>query len=165
MNRRIVSPFWCDETNCVQVDLSIAHFNTVILLVIRVAYHCHYNSGRARGGQGGGETKREEGGRRRVEEGEEWGEKGRKGAGREVRKRRRKGEKGKGGERKEEEGRKGRRRMEREELILAGKNQCDNTQQHLSYLPLAGGFNSKSFCVASILKTTQEVYTCMCVYM
>lgn len=89
--------------------------------------------------------RREEGGRKRSEEEEK---ERREGKGRRKKRGRRK---------------KGRRRMEREELILAGKNQCDNTQQHLSYLPLAGGFNSKSFCVASILKTTQEVY--MCVYM
>jgi len=80
-------------------------------------------------------VRREEGGRRRVERGEK--------ERREGKERRRK--------RKKEE----KRRTEREELILAGKYQCDNTHQHLSYLPLAGGFNSKSFCVASILKTTQ----------
>ena len=96
-------------------------------------------------------------GERKKGAGEEWREEGGEKGGRGQEESGERGEGKEGGEREEKRKRKKeeKRRTEREELILAGKYQCDNTHQHLSYLPLAGGFNSKSFCVASILKTTQ----------
>ena len=94
----------CDKTNCVQVDLSIAHFNAVILLVIRVAYHRHYNPGRVRGE--GGEEGNEKGGRRQEKSGGRGGVRGEgmKEAGGEVREGRSEGRKEEGGRRRVEGG-------------------------------------------------------------